>query len=29
MSMCLTLELFDVNDLVCVEINRLRHNLMC
>ena len=29
MSMCLTLELFDVNGLVCVEIDRLRHNLMC
>ena len=29
MSMCLELELFDVNGLVCVEIDRLRHNLMC
>ena len=25
----LTLELFDVNGLVCVEIGRLRHDLMC
>ena len=25
----LALELFDVNGLVCVEINRLRHDLMC
>ena len=29
MFMCLALELFDVNDLVCVEIDRLRHDLMC
>ena len=29
MSMCLAWELFDVNGLVCVEIDRLRHNLMC
>ena len=29
MSMCLALELFDVNGLVCVEIDRLRHNLTC
>ena len=28
MSMCLALELFDVNGLVCVEIDRLRHDLM-
>ena len=26
MSMCLALELFDVNGLVCVEIGRLIHN---
>ena len=25
----LALELFDVNGLVCVEIDRLRHDLMC
>ena len=25
----LALKLFDVNGLVCVEINRLRHDLMC
>ena len=29
MSMCLAWELFDVNGLVYVEIDRLRHNLMC
>ena len=29
MSMCLGWELFDVNGLVCVEIDWLRHNLMC
>ena len=29
MSMCLALELFDVNDSVCMEIDRLRHDLMC
>ena len=29
MSMCLTWELFDVSGLLCVEIDRLRHNLMC
>ena len=29
MSMCLALEFFDVNGLVCVEIDRLRHDLMC
>ena len=29
MSMCLALELFDVNGLVCVEIDRLRYDLMC
>ena len=28
MSMRLALELFDVNGLVCVEIDRLRHDLM-
>ena len=27
MSMCLAWELFDVNGLVCVEIDRLRHDL--
>ena len=25
----LALELYDVNGLVCVEIDRLRHDLMC
>ena len=25
----LALEFFDVNGLVCVEIDRLRHDLMC
>ena len=25
----LAFELFDVNDLVCVEIDRLRHDIMC
>ena len=25
----LALELFDVNGLVCVEIDKLRHDLMC
>ena len=29
MSMCLAWELFDMNGLVCMEIDRLRHNLMC
>ena len=29
MSMCFGMELFDVNGLVCVEIDRLRHGLMC
>ena len=29
MFMCLEWELFDVNGLVCVEIDRLRDNLMC
>ena len=28
MSMRLALELFDVNGLVCVKIDRLRHDLM-
>ena len=28
-SCVLALELFDVNDLICVEIDRLRHDLMC
>ena len=28
-SCVLALELFDVNGLVCVEIDRLRHDLMC
>ena len=26
MTRCLALELFDVNGLVCVEIDRLRHD---
>ena len=29
MSMCFGIGIVDVNGLVCVEIDRLRHDLMC
>ena len=29
MSMCFGIGIFDVNGLVSVEIDRLRHDLMC
>ena len=29
MFMCFDIGIIDVNGLVCVEIDRLRHDLMC
>ena len=29
MSMCFGIGIVDVNGLVCVEIDKLRHDLMC